>query len=153
MVKKEMKKGLLLSLLIVFSCFIITGCFKKSDIKEENIEEENTVVIKIDNQEYKLLLEENETVKSLRSLLPLELTMQELNENEKYVYLEKNLPVDSHCPKKINKGDVMLYGNNCLVIFYKTFNTNYSYTKIGRIENLEEIGPDSIKVQIEKTNR
>ena len=153
MVKKEMKKGLLLSLLIVFSCFIITGCFKKSDIKEENIEEENTVVIKIDNQEYTLLLEENETVKSFCSLLPLELTMQELNENEKYVYLEKNLPVDSHCPKKINKGDVMLYGNNCLVIFYKTFNTNYSYTKIGRIENLEEIGPDSIKVQIEKTNR
>lgn len=29
----------------------------------------------------------------------------------------------------------MLYGSNCLVLFYETFNTSYSYTKIGKIEN------------------
>ena len=29
----------------------------------------------------------------------------------------------------------MLYGNNCLVLFYKSFSTEYSYTKIGYIEN------------------
>ena len=34
----------------------------------------------------------------------------------------------------------MLYGNNCIVIFYESFNTSYSYTKIGYIEN-----PDNIK--------
>jgi hypothetical protein len=31
----------------------------------------------------------------------------------------------------------MLYGNNCIVIFYKTFTTSYAYTKIGRVKNLE----------------
>jgi hypothetical protein len=29
----------------------------------------------------------------------------------------------------------MLYGNNCLVLFYEGFNTSYSYTRIGHFEN------------------
>ena len=31
----------------------------------------------------------------------------------------------------------MLYGDSCVVLFYKSFNTSYSYTKIGYIENIE----------------
>ncbi|GHV91931.1 hypothetical protein AGMMS50268_24340 [Spirochaetia bacterium] len=29
----------------------------------------------------------------------------------------------------------MLYSTNCIVLFYKTFSTNYSYIKIGYINN------------------
>jgi hypothetical protein len=29
----------------------------------------------------------------------------------------------------------MLYGDNCVVLFYETFTTSYSYTKIGSIDN------------------
>ena len=76
--------------------------------------------------------------------------MEELNGNEKYKYLDNKFTTDSKVPEIINKGDVMLYGNNCLVIFYKTFTTTYSYTKIGHINNLEEIGDNNIIVTITK---
>ena len=44
----------------------------------------------------------------------------------------------------------MLYGNNYLVVFYKSFDTLYSYTKIGHIDNLPNLGIDNINVKFEK---
>ena len=76
--------------------------------------------------------------------------MNELNGNEKYVYLDNKLPTSPYNPKRINAGDVMLYGNNCLVIFYKSFDTSYSYTKIGHIDNLPDLGSGTISVKINK---
>ena len=115
-----------------------------------NIEVINTVKIVINNNEYTINLEDNETVKSFIKLLPTELTMSELNGNEKYIYLDSNLPTNESNPKHINAGDVMLYGDNCLVIFYKSFDTSYSYTKIGHIDNLPDLGSDNIIVKFEK---
>ncbi len=31
----------------------------------------------------------------------------------------------------------MLYGDNCVVVFYETFTTTYQYTPIGHIPNTE----------------
>ena len=45
----------------------------------------------------------------------------------------------------------MLYGDNCLVIFYDTFTTSYSYTKIGTIDNpddLDMVGNNNVIVNI-----
>ena len=83
----------------------------------------DSVKVLINGKEYTLVLEENETVKSFIDLLPKELNMNELNGNEKYVYLDTTLPTNPYNPKKINAGDVMLFGSNCLVIFYKSFET------------------------------
>ena len=104
--------------------------------------------IKINNQDYILNLEDNQTTRELINILPETFTMNELNGNEKYVYLDVTFTTNSYNPERINAGDVMLYGNNCLVIFYKSFNTSYSYTKIGHIDNLPDLGSSNIEVTI-----
>lgn len=141
-----MKTKTLYILLVIVSLFIV-GC-KKDNIKEV----ESSVKIVIDEKEFIIDLEDNETVKSFINMLPLELNMKELNGNEKYVYLDKSLPTNSYNPKHIEKGDVMIYGNNCLVIFYKSFDTSYSYTKIGHINNLENLDNENINVKIKEDN-
>ena len=120
--------------------------------KENKVEEiitnevNNSMKVIIDNQEYTINLEDNKTTKELIKKLPLEINMSDLNNNEKYYYLDFNLPTLPSNPKTIHSGDVMLYQNNCLVIFYKTFDTSYTYTKIGHIDNLPTLENNTIKV-------
>lgn len=80
-------------------------------------------------------LENNETVREFLDLLPLTVDMTELNGNEKYCYLPQSLPVDSRQIDVIQTGDLMLYGSNCIVLFYQTFSSSYSYTRLGRIDH------------------
>ena len=61
--------------------------------------------------------------------------MSDLNGNEKYFDLSGKLPTNASNPGKIQSGDLMIYGSNTLVLFYKTFSTSYSYTRIGRIND------------------
>jgi hypothetical protein len=90
----------------------------------------------VNNTTFTSTLEDNDTTKALIKQLPLTVDMSELNGNEKYNYLSSNLREDkASCPGRINEGDLMLYGDNCLVLFYKTFNTQYSYVKLGHIDN------------------
>lgn len=148
-----MRRKIIYSLILVLAIFTMTGCNenKKEETYEQNYEEViSSMKILINNNQYVIKLENNDTVSKLVSLLPLELTMNELNGNEKYVYLEENLPTNSSNPKHINAGDVMLYGSNCLVIFYKSFDTSYSYTRIGHIDNLPNLGSENISVVIDK---
>ena len=158
-----MKNKIINNILIILCIFIITACNTNKELKintNGNIEENNvvdnqnevinSVKIIINDKEYIINLEDNETTKALINLLPLELNMNELNGNEKYVNLANNLPTNSFNLNHINTGDVMLYGNNCLVIFYKSFDTPYSYTKIGHIDNLPDLGNGDIKVKIER---
>jgi hypothetical protein len=76
--------------------------------------------------------------------------MEDLNENEKYIYLQEKLPNSPKVPEKIEIWDIMLYWNNCIVIFYKSFTTTYSYTKIGHIKNMQDLWTESVKVQFSK---
>ena len=66
----------------------------------------------IDNKEYSITLEDNETVDVLINNMPFDLSMSNLNGNEFYSYLDFTLPTNSSNPGKINKGDIYLYGNN-----------------------------------------
>lgn len=113
-------------------------------------EEVSGVKVLINDKEYTINLENNDTVREFVAMLPKKLTMSELNGNEKYIYLDSSLPTNSSNPKRINAGDVYLYGDNCLVIFYKSFDTSYNYTKIGHIDNLPDLGTGSISVEFKK---
>ena len=114
--------------------------------------EENTLNIKItvNGRTFTAALQDSETAKALKALLPLTLDMSELNGNEKYYYLPDDLPADQIRPSRINAGDIMLYGNSCLVIFYESFSTSYSYTPIGKIDDpaglASALGTGSVRV-------
>ena len=148
-----MKKNIIICVLAISLVIMITGCNKKESISSNKIVEDknsskviNSVKAIIEKKEYTTNLENNSTAKSFANMLPQELTMSELNGNEKYVYLDNTLPENSSSIKKVIAGDVMLYGNNCLVIFYKSFDSSYSYTKIGHIDNLPDLGSKRITV-------
>ena len=117
-----------------------------NDAPRENEIDMDKIYININNEKLKIYLEDNSTTAALRNVLPLNITMDDLNDNEKYAYLDNSLPTNTYSPKHIEAGDVMLFGDNCLVIFYKSFDTNYSYSKIGHIDNLPNLGDDSITV-------
>lgn len=140
-------KKIFCTFIIVLSIFFDTGCNNTVDNSRKVI---NNMKVEINNKEYIINLEDNKTTKEFIELLPLELNMDELNGNEKFAYLDTNLPTNSYSPKHINAGDVMLFGNNCLVIFYKSFDTTYSYTKIGHIDNLSDLGKNNVKVIFKK---
>lgn len=65
--------------------------------------------------------------------------MEELNGNEKHTQLPNALPTDASRPGIINNGDLMLYGSSTLVVFYKTFPSTYSYTRIGKVNQSDEL--------------
>ena len=116
-----------------------------------NNEKENKmakIYASLNNEKLEINLEENSTTSALVKLLPLDITMNDLNKNEKYAYLDNSLPTNTYSPKHIEAGDVMLFGDNCLVIFYESFDTSYSYSKIGRINNMPSLGDGNISISI-----
>lgn len=95
------------------------------------------LTVTVGNQNFTAELHNNEAVNALLEQLPLAVHMSELNGNEKYYYLDQSLPADAIQPDGIHNGDLMLYGSDCLVLFYKNFSTAYRYTPLGHITNPE----------------
>ncbi|RYY69315.1 MAG: hypothetical protein EOO13_09915 [Chitinophagaceae bacterium] len=85
---------------------------------------------------FTVTLYSNPTVSAFKSRLPMTVNMRDLNNNEKFFDLPEKLPVNGSNPGTIQTGDLMLYGSNTLVLFYKSFATSYSYTLMGRIDDV-----------------
>lgn len=96
---------------------------------------ETAITLAVNGQEFTATLPDTETVRELVELLPLTLDMSELNGNEKYFYLDTSLTTNAQCPGQIHAGDLMLYGDRCLVLFYDSFSSGYSYTPLGRVDD------------------
>jgi hypothetical protein len=132
----------------VFALFSLSLCIARCAGNDGNVETVNTVnptinnpavnkmIVTIGSAVFTAILTDNATTAALREILPLAITMEELNGNEKFYYFPGTLPSDASPGGNIQPGDLMLYGNNCLVLFYKGFSTSYSYTRIGHIDNV-----------------
>ena len=109
------------------------------------------IIITIKNKKYEAILYDNSTTKELIKKFPITITMSDLNGNEKYYNFSKRFPTSSENVVNVKKGDIMLFGDNCLVIFYKSFSTRYKYTKLGYIKNTEDLENSFGKGDIEIT--
>ena len=96
----------------------------------------NKVKIKVGGKTFTATLLDNPTATAFKALLPLTIKMNELNNNEKFAQLPKSVPTNASIPASIQAGDLMMYGSSTLVLFYKGFSTSYSYTKIGKIDDV-----------------
>ena len=116
----------------------------------------NNLKITIGPVSFNATLENNETAKAFKRLLPMTVDMSELHGNEKYYYLSNGLPTASSNPGTIRTGDLMLYGSTCVVLFYETFSTSYTYTRLGRITNpsglASALGSGGVNVTFEITD-
>lgn len=99
-------------------------------------EKEDAIVLTIGNKSFVVTLYDNESVTAFKKLLPLSIFMSELHGNEKYCYLPHTLPTDTENVGTIKAGELMLYGSDCLVLFYESFPTSYSYTRLGYVEDI-----------------
>lgn len=113
----------------------------------------NKISVKVGNKTFTATLLDNPTSKAFVAQLPLSINMIELNNNEKYAQLPKSVPTNASVPSRIEAGDLMMYGSSTLVLFYKGFNTSYSYTKIGKIDDITglttALGVGDVKVSFE----
>ncbi len=134
--------------------FLIVASLILSLVKSNGINSNGSKMkITIRDRTFTATLYDNATAAAFKSLLPMTVLMVELNSNEKYIDLPRNLPTNASNPRTIKNGDLMLYGSSTLVLFYKTFPTSYSYTKLGRIDDttalVAALGTGNVSVAFE----
>ena len=108
----------------------------------------------VGERRFAVTLIDNAAARALVAQLPLTLDMSELNGNEKHADLPKPLPANASRPGTIRNGDLMLYGADTLVVFYLTFQSSYSYTRLGRVDDpsdlAQALGPRGVRVLLSK---
>lgn len=129
-------------IIIFFLLGLCVSCKAENQILSETMTENtnpvsgNKIKIKVGEKTFTATLLDNSTATTFKTLLPLTIKMKELNNNEKYADLSSSLPINASVPAGIQSGDLMVYGSRTLVLFYRGFSTSYSYTKIGKIDDV-----------------
>ncbi len=121
---------------------------------DANKPEERRMWMTVGERRFSITLADNEAARAFAALLPLTLDMPDLNGNEKHVKLPKALPASASRPGTIRNGDLMLWGADTLVVFYLTFDSPYSYTRLGRIDDpaalAQVLGPGQVRAVFSK---
>lgn len=123
----------------------------KNKPKEIEIKGIENVVIYLNSEKNNLILVNNDTVKELINILPIE---SQITKEEMYLSLELDRELSSNDKvTKVEKGDVVLFKNKTIRIFTKDSNVEEEYTKLGKIllvDKLDNINEEEIIVRIKK---
>ena len=121
----------------------MSSIFNKTNHEGGNVatnnETINEITIRINDKSYIVRMDINNAAQEFARSTPFELPMVELNGNEKYYRGADTLVTDAHRVARIKTGDLMLYEDNCIVLFYKDFETDYSYTRLGWVYDAEDL--------------
>ncbi|XXE56855.1 hypothetical protein J3P97_12175 [Pseudomonas sp. R1-15] len=128
------------SLGLLASLLLLGSCMAGSDAASASLTAEKPDMwMIVGEQRFAITLADATAAQSLAALAPLTLEMSDLNRNEKYATLPRALPVKASRPGTIRNGDLMLYGKDTLVVFYKDFNSTYAYTRLGHVNDTSRL--------------
>ena len=98
---------------------------------------EDNYYIKIGDKTFPIQFKDTSVSSELKAKFPFTIKMNNLNGNEVYYNFDQTFTTNTKSVNTINIGDIYLYQSNCLVLFYKTFSTSYSYSEIGSLTSTE----------------
>lgn len=164
MIKKVFSKvAFMTCLLFITACSNSTSTYSNSNDDNAELQEDLpkehedmiSVNLTMNAKTFPAVFYDNETTQAFIEQMPLTLHMNDLNHNEKYYNLPNNLPTENtERPEVINKGEIMVWTSNTIVIFYDTFSNSFGgYTRLGYIENtdglVEALGSENVDVTFE----
>lgn len=125
------KKAICIIAIVVIVIVVVALILTRSGEKETD----KRMIVEIGDKSYTAVLYDTAAAKELTEKLPVTIEMNELNGNEKYYNFDEAFTRNDKPAGNIRKGDIKLYGDNCVVLFYDSFLSAYSYTSIGYIED------------------
>lgn len=125
------KKAILVIAIVAIAVIAVAPIFTRFGEKEID----QRMVVEIGDKSYTAVLYDTDAAKEFAERLPVTIEMNELNGNEKYYNFDEAFTKNDKPAGNIIKGDIKLYGDNCVVLFYDSFLSAYSYTSIGYIED------------------
>lgn len=118
--------------------------------------EMTTIQVIINGQEFEAELNDNEAARQFMEMLPMQLDMEDLHNNEKYFYFSDDFDTEDQKLKEIHEGDLLIYDSKCLVLFYESFETTYQYTALGKISDTaglkEALGAGTATISFQAKN-
>ena len=113
---------------------------------------QDSYYIKIGDKTFPFELKDTSPANELKEKLPFTVRMTKLNNNEIYYQFSDKFTTDTKTVGTINAGDIYLYRDDYLVLFYQTFTTSYSYSEIGHLTDtngLAEAIGDGSNIDVE----
>lgn len=135
-----------------FAYFVFNA---SSDFDDNGPADIKYIKMRIGDKDYKVRMAANPAAQEFAESTPFELPMSDLGANEKVYDGEDTLP--TKYAKKIEKvepGDLMLFGDKRIVLFYNSISVNDSYTRLGWVEEpgdlKETLGSDWVSPMFTK---